>query len=218
MDDGHDFETIAIALDRLSHAVIELGAQAMESFKYAAAAFFDQAPEIAASALAASTTGSNMATEIHQNAVRALARWAPTGELLRQLIELQRSAAECGHMAEHARHIAECALMLSGSAERELSRLTPSAPRLMAGLVHQGYIALRGCLIVLTTHDRALARRIVAEDEEMHRLFDALRDIFDHGAAIQPQQATTFHALAYAANEFRQIGSRVNAICEDYLQ
>lgn len=218
MDDDHGSETYATALERLSHAVIELGAQAMESFKYAAAALFDQAPEIAASALATSSTGSNMAAEIHQNAVRTLARWAPTGKLLRQLIELQRSAAECGHMAEHAGHIAECALLLSGSAESELSRLAPNAPRLMAGLVHQGYIALRGCLIVLTTHDRALARRIVAEDEEMHRLFDALRDLLDRGAITQPQYARTFHALAYAASEFRQIGSRVNAICDDYLQ
>lgn len=218
MDDDHDTDTFATALVRLSNEVTELGVQAMESFKYAAAALFDQGPEIAASAIATSTTGTNMAAEIHHNAVRLLARWTPAGEPLRRLIELQRAAAECGRMAEHARHIAECALILSGSAESELSRLNPSAARLMAGLVHQGYIALRGCLIVLTTGDAALARRIVAEDEEMYRLFVALRDLLDRGAANHPPRATALQALALAAGELREIGSRVNAICDDRLQ
>lgn len=217
-DDRGGVDTYAVALDRLSYLVTELGVQAMESFKYASAALFDSLPEVTNSALATSAVGATMAADIHQNAVRLLARWSPNGDSLRRLVELQRAAAECGRIAEHARHVAECARFLAGNAEVELSRQTPVAARLLAGLVHQGYIALRGCLILLTTRDHALARRIMAEDEEMDRLFSALRAILERSVVSQPQRATTLHTLAYAASELRQIGSRVVAICNDRLE
>jgi phosphate uptake regulator len=207
----------AEAMDGIAREVTELGMLAMDAFKYAAAALFDPDSEVIQSALAASTASADLTVAVHQNAVGALARFAPAGAALRALVALQRAAAEYARMAGHARQVAECAGALAGSAEVELAHLAPAAPRLLAGLVHQGYIALRGCLILPATGDRALARRIMAEDAEMERLYVALRNLLNRGIAGQPGRAAALQNLARAANGLRQIGSCVVAICEDGL-
>lgn len=211
-DDGY-----AAEVEQLSQQVTELGVLAMETFKCAAAALFGPEPEAAHSAIAAAAANASVATDIHQKAVTLLARWTPTGPALQAIVNLQRTASECARMADHARRIAQAALPLSGNAEQELKRLAPDGPHLLAGLVRQGYIILRGCLILLAKQDRALARRVLAEDAELDRHYRVLASLLERAIASQPQRATPLHHLAFAAAEMRKIGTCVVAICDDRL-
>ena len=204
-------------IGQLGQAVTELGVLAMETFKLASAALFGPEPEIVRSAIQAAADNDAMAIDIHRKAVTLLAQWTPTGAALRAIVDLQRDATECGRMARHARAIAETALALSGSAEHELAQLAPYAPRLLARLTRQGYIALRSCLILLAMRDRAFARRVRAEDAELDRIYHALADLLERAIAGQPQRAVALRHLAHAAAEMRQIGSCVVAICDDRL-
>ncbi|HEV7130109.1 MAG TPA: PhoU domain-containing protein [Ktedonobacterales bacterium] len=202
---------------RLADEVTELAFLAMDAFKYAAEALFGRQPEVARFALDATTSSTGIAWDVHQKAVGILAHWSPTGEALARIVELQRTSAEYAGIAASSRHVAEQAMVLPAGAEQILAYIDQTACRTLTSLVHQVYIALRGCLILMTTSDRGLARRIIAEDAELERLYTALVASLDQVIGRQPQRAQPLRDLMLALDALRHIGACVVAICEDRL-
>jgi phosphate uptake regulator len=209
--------TLPDELAHLSQQVTELCMIAIDVFKNAAATLYGPEHHAAQASIQLAERCSATAQTIHHAAVAALARWVPAGSDLRELVMLQRSAFECARMAEHSRRIAEHALALQGTAERELRIVHASAPDALAGLLHQVYVELRGCLILIARRDRVVARRLLAEDAALERQHALLRGAVERALAAQPQRTLALHHVLGILAELRQIGERVVAICEDQL-
>lgn len=202
---------------RLAEEVADLGMVATDAFKYAAEALFGPDTELAAFALETAAGGAHVAMDVHQKSIAILARWSPIGADLKRVVELQRTSTEFARIAANARQVAEQIASLPTALEDRLARLDPRAPRALAGLVHQVYIALRGCLLLLTSGDRGLARRLIAEDSELERLYTALESTLTTAIARQPQLAPALRSLALAVTALRHMGVSAVAICEDRL-
>jgi hypothetical protein len=201
----------------LAEEVAELCIRGIEVFKTAAAALFDVDPLVAEAALELARASFHAAGAAHQKAIGVLARWAPTGDDLRRVVDLQRAGSHCARIAEHGGRAAEHARLLQAPAELTLRLVDPRAPDLTLRLVRQVYVALRGCLLLTATRERAIARRLVAEDAELERLHHELQHLLEAAIAGYPQFATTLQRLQLIAAEYRSIGAEVVAICEDRL-
>lgn len=204
-------------VSELADEVAGLGILAMEAFKNAAAALFDPEHIIAHSAIQAAATSAMAEYAVHQRAVAILARWAPAGDELKRIVNLQRTASEYAHIGEHSKRAAEYALALPGTVEYEVHLTHEQASPLLVSLVRQVYVALRGSLVVTTAQNRTIARRLIVEDAELGRLYQAIQSSLEGAVATRPQRALAVRHLLPVLLEFRQIGARVVTICEDWL-
>lgn len=209
--------TYADEVTLLGEQVAELGILAMEAFKNAAATLFEPEPLVANSSVQAALACSVAIRPIYRSAITLLARWAPRDTDLAHLMSLQRTAAAYAQIADHSRRAAEQVLSANHAFEHELELIHQQAPDLLVGLVRQVYVALRGSLVVTTTRNRAIARRLIIDDAEIDRLHRALQAMLEHAVDRQPHRAATLHQLHSVLVQMRQIGVQVVAICENWL-
>ncbi len=202
---------------RLAEEVTELCILAIEVFKNAVAALFESEPDIAHSAMQTAEECTASARHIHHNAVGMLVRWTPIGDNLRRIVDLQRAASEGARISDYGKRLAEHARALGGTAEHELAAVHKQAPDLLVQLIRQVYVALRGCLVLTSTHDRVLAARLIAEDAQLKHLHQMLTATIERAIASQPQRAASLGHITQILWECRQIGLSVVAICEDCL-
>jgi hypothetical protein len=209
--------TFADEVTHLGEEVAELGILAMEAFKNVAATLFEPEPLVADSAVQAALSSTLAAQSIHQSAIAILARWAPRNADLARLMRLQRTATAYAQIADHSRRAVEQTMSADRTFEHELQLTQHQAPDLLAGLVRQVYVALRGSLVVTTTQNRAIARRLIVEDAELDRLYKTLHAMLERAVDRQPHRAVTLHRLEAVLAQMRQIGGQVVAICENWL-
>lgn len=210
-------ERIEDEIASLTEETTELAILAEDAFKNAAAALYGQEQEAAFIALEHERTCAQMARAIHSRALVLLAGYLSTGDDMRHILELQQFAGEFARIAEDARIIAEQALQLGGMGEAYLLRATGDAALLLLQLVRQTYIEVRGCIIATMTHDTAIARRLVAEDGELDRLFLAFKYVVE--AAIRTDMASSgpLQRLLLVGVRLEDVGNRVVAICRTLL-
>jgi phosphate uptake regulator len=212
-------EIFAEELASLAEEVTELGILAVDAFKNAAATLFAPDPAVAYAAVQLATQSAATYQAIHRKTISMLARWAPAGDDLRRVVDLQRTALEWARIAEHGQRTAGhgAGFADTGTAEEILHWADAQAADTLVGLVRQVYVLLRGCLLLSATRDRALARRLVVEDAELERLYRQLKDVLERAIGTQPQRALPFHRLLFVLAELEQIGNHVVTICQDRL-
>lgn len=210
-------QSLADEMAALAEEVTELGIIAVDVFKTAAAMLFAPDPGVAHAAMRLAEQGALCYQDVHQRAVALLARWSPFGDELRRVVDLQRTATECARIAEHGRRIAEQALEIPSGAEEALLPVDTRAAGILVGLIRQVYVLLRGCLLLITTRDRSMARRLVVEDAELERLYQQLKGLIESGIAARPRQAPPLRGLLQVLVELEEIGNRVTTLCRDRL-
>jgi phosphate uptake regulator len=215
--EAREQEYFAAEVSQLADEAAGLGILAMDAFKNAAAALFDAEHIIAHSAIQAAVATAMAEQAVHQKAVAILARWAPKDAALRQVVNIERTATEYTQIGEHSRHAAEYALALPATVEHELYLTHEQAPDLLVRVIRQVYIGLRGSLVVTTAQNRTIARRLIMEDAELGRLYQALQATLEGAIVTRPHRAMAVRHLLPALAEFRQIGTHVVRICEDWL-
>ena len=205
------------AIKHLAEETTELGILAEDAFKNAAAALYG--PEADAAYIAIENHHICMQSwqSIHQVSLDLLSRSAGQPDCMRQVIELQRIAPEFLRVAEDARAIAEHALALGGRGEMYLRRADPDAAGLFLEVVRQAYIQVRGCVIAATTHDTAIARRLIVEDGELDRLFLTIKGVLERAIVEESRLAGAFHRLLLVSVQLENIGNHVVAICDTLL-
>lgn len=201
----------------LADETTEIGIVAEDAFKNACAALYGEEPDAAWIAIENERLASQQFRQVHQKALAVLARQAPPGDTRRRILELQQYAAEFARIAEDAKAVAEQALALGGAGETLLLRAGGDAPMLFVQIVRQAYIQVRGCVIATTTRDTALARRLIAEDAELDRLFQRYKLVLNAAILSNSRTAATLGRLLLVGVHFEDIGNRVVAICRALL-
>jgi phosphate uptake regulator len=186
-------------------------------FKNAVAALFEPGRDAGQTAVRDDYLIRQMVTTFRQESITALRRYTPVGDQLRRVVELQQFAGEFGAIAERAASVAQHALALSGGAERHLARVSPDAPDYMRQIIYQAYVEMRGCLIVCAAHDTEKARRVILENADLHRYYQAIKRQLDLAIQAEPREALPLHRLLLVATRLAEIGDRTVAICNTVL-
>lgn len=210
-------ETIDDALGTLADETTELGIFAEEVFKNAAAAFYEQPEQAARIALDTERVCQQVYHVIHQKGLAVLAWYQPTTDEMRRVVHLQHIAAELARIGYNGRLIAEQALVLRGAAESLLRQVQGPAPALLVQLIRQAYKEVRGCVVLTTTRDTALARRLLAEDLELDRIFLSYRAALEEAIHQYPRYAAPLQRLLLAGVHIEEIGNRVVTIAQGLL-
>ena len=218
-------DRIEDAIGSLADETTELGIFAEEVFKSAAAALFEQPEEAARVALETERVCQHVYRQIHQKGLAILAWYQPTVEDMRRVIELQYIAAELARIGVDGRHLAEQALWLRGRAEAELRAVEGPASLLLEYLIRHAYNELRGCvmlttkltMMLTTTRDDGLARRLLTADRELDRIFLSYKAMLDEAILLRPRSAATLQRLLLLGVYMRDIGKHVVAICRALL-
>ncbi len=201
----------------LSDETIELGLYAEEIFKNGSAALYPQAIDSAQFAIETGRVCAQIYRSIHQAALAILASHMPAGDQLRRIIELQQIAAEFARIADDGRQIAEHALWLAGTAESELSLISSEGMNLLVQILRQTYVEVRGCVVVTTVHGTVMARRLIAEDAELDRLFLSFKGLLDATIGAYPRNVARLQRLLLVGVSLEDIGNRVVSICRTLL-
>lgn len=203
---------------RLLDDVAELGLLAEEVFKNASSALlFPSESQAAQSAIEFERHYAVMYRSLHQRSLALLERGDFANAALRRVVEVQQIAAEFLRIADDSRQIAEHALWLAGGADTRLIEIGGDAPMLMVQLVRQAYVEIRGAVIATTTHDTALAKRLLAEDGELDQLFLTFKFDIERGIRANPRMAADLNRLLLIAVLLEDIGNRVASTCNTIL-
>jgi phosphate uptake regulator len=201
----------------LSDETIELGLYAEEIFKNASAALYPGAAEAAQFAIETERVCLQIYHGIHQSALAILARHMPIGDKLRRIVELQQIAADFARIAEDGRQIAEHALWLAGTAESELSIFGSTGMQLLVSMLRQTYIEVRGCVVVTTVRSSVMARRLVAEDDQLDQHFLSFKGLLDAIISAYPRNVARLQRLLLVGVCLKDMGNHVVAICHTLL-
>lgn len=201
----------------LADETTEIGIIAEDAFKNASAALYGQEPDAAWIAVENERVAAQQFRLVHQKALAILGRYVQASSAMRRVLELQQFASEFVRIAADAKAIAEHALALGGTGEALLLRAGGDASMLFVQIVRQAYIEVRGSVIATTTRDTTLARRLIAEDGDLDRLFLEYKLVLNTAIRANPRSAATLDRLLLVGVHFEDIGNRVVAICQALL-
>jgi phosphate uptake regulator len=201
----------------LSDETIELGLYGEDIFKNASAALYPEALDAAHFAIETERVAIQLHHSIHQTALTILARHMPVSDQLRRIVELQQIAAEFARIAEDGRQIADHALWLAGAAENELSLLGEGGVHLLVSMLRQTYVEVRGSVVVTTVRGTSMARRLLAEDAELDRLFLSFKALLEATIGVYPRNVARLQRLLLVGVSLEDIGNHAVAICRTIL-
>lgn len=199
---------------RLIEETTELGIAAEELFKDTASALFGQTLAPARLAIERVPQCARLRTEIHQRVLATMSRHTLSTDQMRRMAETLQTVAEFARIAEHVRALAEYLITLHGTAETEVLRVSKVAHSLLVGIVRQTYVEVRGGVILSTTRDTALAKRLMAEDVALDGLYQEYKATLEAAVAANPWQAHPLNYLLLVGSEMEHIGNRIVAICK----
>jgi phosphate uptake regulator len=217
MDVGSDQASFDAELSRLLEEGSEVFILSIEVFKTAISSIYSQDVEVAEYAMLLTDECNARGDQLRRQTVGLLAQFAPKGDALHRVVNIERTAAESLVICQHGRHIAEHAQALGGGADQYFALAHEQAPDVFLTLVQQVYIGLRGCLVLTSTRDQSLASRVIAEDAQIHHLQRMLTERIEQVSYEVPQHAVAFRHLVEIVQACRQIGLSVLTICRDAL-
>jgi phosphate uptake regulator len=205
------------ALGALASDTTELGIVVGDMFQYAAASLFGREPEAARYAMETRAWVTQSVSVLRRRTLYLIQRFAPQGDDLRRIAELQQAASEYARIAERAGHVAEHALHLDGGADALLASIHAEAPDLMRALISEIVERMRGVFLVTASRDMALARDLIERDAEVETLYRRVKALLDWRIRNDPFNALPMQRLLIVASDVRQIGASVVAICSAAL-
>ena len=202
------------ALGALASDTTELGIVVGDMFQYAAASLFSSEPEAARYAMRTRAWVTQSVSILRRRALSLIQRFAPQGDDLRHIAELQQAAGEYARIAERAGHVAEHALHLGGRADEYLGGIHASAPDLLRAFISAIVERMRGVFLVTASRNMDLAAKVIARDDEIEALYQRIKAMLNWKIRNDPFHALPMQRLLIVASDVRQIGVSMVAICQ----
>lgn len=202
------------ALAALASDTTELGIVVGDMFQYAAASLFGREPEAARYAMQTQAWVTQSVSILRRRALFIIQRFAPGGDDLRRVAELQQAAGEYARIAERAGRVAENALHLDGSANRLLGSIHRGAPDLLRVFISEIIERMRGIFLVTASRDIPLARDLIARDAEIETGYQRIKALLTWRIQNDPFNALPLQRLVIVISAVRQIGTSMVAICQ----
>jgi phosphate transport system protein len=145
--------------------------------------------------------------EIDRLSVDVLTLRRPVARELRLVISITKITPILERIADHASSIARTALELNDEPElknyAELSEMSERALEM-----------LQSALDAFTTNDSNRARQLIAQDEEVDKIYDRLMNELMDSMSRDASKSTRLARLLFVAKNLERIGDYVKDICE----
>ncbi|CAN5443707.1 phosphate signaling complex protein PhoU [soil metagenome] len=145
--------------------------------------------------------------EIDRLSVEVLTLRRPVARELRLVISIFKITPVLERIADHATSIARAALELNDEPElKNYAELSEMAERTLE--------MLQSALDAFTTNDSEKARQLIAQDEEVDKIYDRLVSELLKTMAQDADKSTRLTRLIFVAKNLERIGDYVKDICE----
>jgi len=151
------------SLEEVNKSILEVGALVEEAINNAILAFVNRRPEMARDVIAGDDEIDRREIAVEELCLRLLALYQPVAQDLRFIVSVLKVNSELERMGDLAGDIADRSLSLSNQEPLQVNMdMTTMAERVRA--------MVREALDALVRRDASLAKRVIAEDDEVDRL------------------------------------------------
>jgi phosphate uptake regulator len=84
-------------------------------------------------------------------------------------------------------------------------------------MLRQTYVEVRGSVVVTTVRGTSMARRLLAEDAELDRLFLSFKALLEATIGIYPRNVARLQRLLLVGVSLEDIGNHAVSICRTVL-
>ncbi|MGA2368786.1 MAG: phosphate signaling complex protein PhoU [Dehalococcoidia bacterium] len=200
-------ETYQRNLREIQDEVLVMGSMVEKALDRSMQALKGRDLELAGKVVADDTNVDKKRFEIEERALDLIATQAPMASDLRVLLATLSIITDLERMADHAAGNAKIAIMIGN--EPPLKPLI-DLPRMNEKAISM----LHRSLDAFIAHDAEIARKIVAEDDEIDNLYDQVfRELLTF-MMEDPRSITRATRLMWVAHNLERTGDRVTNICE----
>ncbi len=200
-------ETYQRNLREIQDEVLVMGSMVEKALDRSMQALRNRDLDLAAKVVADDANVDKKRFEIEERALDLIATQAPMASDLRILLATLSIVTDLERMADHAAGNAKIAVMIGN--EPPLKPLI-DLPRMNEKTINM----LHRSLDAFIAHDADVARKIVAEDDEIDNLYDQVfRELLTF-MMEDPRSITRATRLMWVAHNLERTGDRVTNICE----
>ncbi|HVS10218.1 MAG TPA: phosphate signaling complex protein PhoU [Planctomycetota bacterium] len=197
-------------LDRLKKSLLTMGAMVEEATHRAIASLVERRPELAEQVLEGDDAIDNRELEIEEDCLKILALHSPVAGDLRFIVAVMKVTNDLERMGDLAQNIAERAQYLTTHEPLD-------APIDFARMLEKVRAMVTRSLDSLVEQDTALARRVLAQDDEVDDLqkhmFSVLQDLMQR----RPDTVERAVQTLSVARHLERIADHATNIAEDVV-
>lgn len=194
-------------LDILRDRLLLMGGEVELSIQRAIHALVQRDSDVANQVIERDGVIDRMELEIDRLSVELLTLRRPVARELRLVISISKITPILERIADHASSIAKAALELNDEPElKNYNELGEMAERALD--------MLQAALDAFTSNDSEKARRLIAEDEEVDKIYDCLVTNLMETMSQDASKSVRLARLLFVAKNLERIADYVKDICE----
>lgn len=194
-------------LDILRDRLLLMGGEVELSIQRAIHALVQRDSDVADQVIEHDSVIDRMELEIDRLSVELLTLRRPVARELRLVISISKITPLLERIADHASSIAKAALELNDEPElKNYAELSEMAERALD--------MLQAALDAFTSNDSEKARRLIAEDEEVDKIYDRLVTELMESMSQDASKSVRLARLLFVAKNLERIADYVKDICE----
>lgn len=203
-------DTVNAALQRIEEQVIQMATFVEELIARALLAITHADDRLADEVIATDPLVDGMRSQIRQDVIHTIERWAPVGAPLRRLFAYQFIADQLERIGDYGVHVAR------GSHISYRSMPLPIAGKMseMARLVR---LQVRDTVRTLGDSDVTLARQVCQDDNRIDDCYKTLLTMLQEYMRLNPDKVMEATLMIFALRDLERIGDRMANICEDVI-
>jgi phosphate transport system protein len=194
-------------LDVLRDRLLVLGGEAEAALGRAVYALTERNSQAAQEVLDGDDRIDRQEVEIDRLCIDVLALRQPAARDLRFVISVAKITPILERVADHACNIARAALDLNDQPELKYNPNLPRMAEVASGM-------LRAALDAFTKGDAAAARKVIAQDDEIDRMYERVFHDLIELMVADPPTARRAARLLFVAKHLERVADYVTDICE----
>ena len=194
-------------IEELKDLILRMGALVENSMTLAIRALVDRDTPLAEQVIAADSAVDRMELEIDEHTIELIAKMQPTAVDLRFVATAMKITPELERIADLAVDVAERAIELN---REPLLKPLIDVPR-QASIAQE---MVRQALDAFVLHDAALARKVIARDDEVDSLTEqSFRELLTY-MLEDPRNISRAIRLTFIGKYFERVADHATNICE----
>lgn len=211
MSNPHIVAVFQREIDRIKTKIMKMGGLVEEAIVSSSTSLYNRDAELAEQVYAADAVIDTIEQEINEEAARVIALRSPTADDLRLLLTVIKVSGNLERIGDYSKNIAKRTRVLL---EMQTIEGSTNALRRMAREVE---IMLGNALNAYIQKDEELALAVIARDEDVDQLYNALfRELLTF-MMEDPRNITACMHLHFIAKNIERMGDHVTSIAEQVV-
>lgn len=198
-------------LEKVQAQIIKMGGLVEEAILLAAKSLETRDEELAEKVRAADRVIDTLESDINEQAARVIALRAPTAIDLRVILSVIKISANLERIGDYAKNIAKRTSVLA-----QMSPVNDSAGGIRR-MARQADEMLRDALDAYIRRDVPLAAQVIARDEDLDQMYNALFREFLTFMLEDPRNITACMHLHFIAKNIERMGDLCTAMAEQVI-